>query len=64
MKQNIGPLDRAARIVLGLVLIIGAATQMIGWWGWIGIVPLITAAVGNCPLYQLLGICTKAENKH
>ncbi len=27
-------------------------------WGWIGIVPLVTGLVGNCPVYSLLGIRT------
>jgi hypothetical protein len=35
-----------------------AFTGTVGWWGWIGIVPLGTALVGFCPLYPLLGINT------
>ncbi|WP_439612370.1 YgaP family membrane protein [Reyranella sp.] len=27
-------------------------------WGWIGLVPLATAALGWCPPYSLLGINT------
>ena len=30
-------------------------------WGWIGVIPLLTAAVGYCPAYRLLGICTIAK---
>lgn len=33
MKSNVGGLDRIARIVVGVVLIALAATQVIGWWG-------------------------------
>ncbi|MBF0281383.1 MAG: DUF2892 domain-containing protein, partial [Zetaproteobacteria bacterium] len=30
-------------------------------WGWIGVVPLLTALVGFCPLYPLLGWNTCAK---
>jgi hypothetical protein len=35
----------------------------IGAWGWIGIVPLATAAFGFCPLYTVLGFSTCALKK-
>lgn len=58
MKSNVGGIDRILRAVLGLVLIALAATGTIGLWGWVGIVPLATAAFGFCPAYPLLGINT------
>lgn len=58
MKTNVGGIDRILRIVLGLVLIALAATGTVGLWGWIGIVPLATAALGFCPLYTVLGFST------
>jgi len=58
MKLNVGGLDRALRIVAGLVLIALAATGTVGAWGWIGIVPLLTGAIGFCPVYPLLGMNT------
>lgn len=58
MKINAGTLDRTLRIVAGLALIALAATGTVGLWGWIGVVPLLTGAIGNCPLYSLLGINT------
>jgi O-antigen ligase len=57
-KTNVGTLDRTLRVVLGLVLIALALTGTIGVWGWIGVVPLLTAAIGSCPLYSLLGVST------
>ncbi|MFN3147177.1 MAG: DUF2892 domain-containing protein [Paracoccaceae bacterium] len=58
MPRNEGTIDRAARIILGLVLIslvfIGPATP----WGWVGIIPLATGLVGYCPLYSVLGLNT------
>jgi hypothetical protein len=60
MKTNEGTLDRALRVVAGLVLIGLAATGKVGVWGYIGVVPLLTGAVGMCPLYTVLGINTCA----
>jgi hypothetical protein len=58
MKLNVGGIDRILRIVAGLVLIALAATGTVGAWGWIGVVPLLTGAVGFCPLYPLVGMNT------
>lgn len=58
MSTNIGLIDRILRVALGLFLI-----SLVLWgpqtaWGFIGIVPLLTAFVGFCPVYRLLGIRT------
>ncbi len=58
MKSNVGGIDRVLRIVAGLVLIALAATGTVGLWGWIGVVPLVTGAMGFCPLYTMLGFST------
>lgn len=58
MKTNVGTIDRALRIVAGIILITLAATQTIGVWGYIGIVPLLTGIFKFCPAYTLLGINT------
>lgn len=58
MKSNVGGIDRILRIVLGLALIAMTLTGTIGVWGWIGLVPLGTAALGFCPLYSMLGLNT------
>lgn len=57
-KRNEGNLDRAARVIAGLVLLALAATGTLGVWAWIGVVPLITGLLGWCPLYTVLGINT------
>lgn len=58
MTVNMGSADRIIRAIVGIVLIalvfVGPQTA----WGWIGAVPLATAAIGNCPAYSLLGIKT------
>jgi hypothetical protein len=56
--KNTGSVDRAVRAVVGLALIGLTLTGTIGVWGWIGVVPLATAAMGWCPAYSLLGIKT------
>ncbi len=58
MNKNIGGIERIIRIVAGLVLIALAATSTVGWWGWLGLVPLATGLMGWCPPYSLLGINT------
>jgi hypothetical protein len=58
MKVNEGTLDRAVRVLAGLLLIALALTGTIGVWGWIGVVPLATGLLGWCPAYTLLGFST------
>ena len=56
--KNEGTIDRVLRIIAGAALVslvfVGPETP----WGWIGVVPLVTGLVGNCPVYSLLGIST------
>ncbi|HSW19673.1 MAG TPA: DUF2892 domain-containing protein [Ramlibacter sp.] len=58
MKTNIGALDRALRIGIGLLLLTLTLTETIGLWGYIGLLPLVTGLVATCPLYSLLGVRT------
>ncbi len=63
MTVNVGMIDRAARVVLGLLLIafaipLGFPNTGWNWIGWIGVVPILTALIGNCPAYSVLGIST------
>lgn len=58
MKTNVGGMDRIARVVAGLVLIGLAATGTVGVWGWLGVVPLATGAIGWCPAYLPFGWST------
>lgn len=60
MERNVGSVDKILRIVVGVGLIalvfVGPKTP----WGWIGIVPLLTAAMSWCPLYTVIGVRTCA----
>ena len=58
MKINVGSLDRALRIGIGLLLLTLTLTEAIGLWGSIGLLPLVTGLVATCPLYSLLGVRT------
>lgn len=63
MNRNEGNLDRAVRAIAGIGLIGATLAGVIGPWGWIGAVPLLTAAIGWCPLYTVLGINTCGVRK-
>jgi hypothetical protein len=63
MSTNIGTIDRIARIVVGALLIafaipVGFPDTGCNWVGWIGVVPIITAAFGYCPAYSVFGLST------
>ena len=51
MTKNVGMIDRVLRAVVGLGLIGATFAGYLPVWGWIGIVPLATAAIGWCPAY-------------
>lgn len=58
LKVNEHPVERIVRVVLGAGLVAMAAMGTIGVWGYIGVVPLLTGAIGSCPIYTLFGIST------
>lgn len=63
MTTNVGTIDRVVRIIIGALLIafaLGYVAPGTGWnWvGWVGVVPILTALLGNCPLYSVLGMST------
>ena len=55
MKANVGGIDKVLRIAVGIALIAMAYMNVIGVWGYVGVVPLLTGAMGWCPVYPLLG---------
>ena len=63
MKMNVGNIDRALRIVAGVILITLAATGIFSPWGWIGVLPLLTGIFKFCPAYALLGMNTCSIEK-
>jgi hypothetical protein len=63
MSRNVGGIDKWLRIIVGVLLIayaipIGFSATGWNWVGWIGIVPILTALLGYCPAYSILGMNT------
>jgi len=55
---NEHPVERVARVVLGIGLLALVFTGPETPWGWLGLVPLATGLIGSCPLYTLFGLRT------
>lgn len=63
MVANVGFVDRAFRIVIGLALL-----SLVFWgpktlWGLVGIVPLATGLARFCPAYLVTGVSTCSTRK-
>jgi hypothetical protein len=62
LTTNEGNFDRILRVVVGAALIVWFfMDQSTGFWHYaklIGIVPLVTGLIGNCPVYSMLGVST------
>ena len=58
MVHNIGAVERALRIMVGVlqVLLVLVGPQTL--WALVGLGPLVTGVCGYCPLYRVLGIST------
>jgi ABC-type polysaccharide/polyol phosphate export permease len=63
MTKNMGSVDRILRIIVGVVLIalvfVGPQTA----WGWLGLIPLLTALIGFCPVYVPFKLSTIGKKK-
>ena len=60
MKRNMGGIDRILRLVVGVALLAWGYMNQ-NWWGALGLIPLLTGAMGWCPLYLPLGLSTKKD---
>lgn len=58
MPKNEGGLDRVLRVIAGLAVLSLAFVGPKTPWAYLGFVPLLTGALGYCPLYSLLGLNT------
>jgi hypothetical protein len=60
MEKNVGGIDRALRIVvgLGLLSLLFLLEGTARWWGLVGLVFLGTGLIGWCPAYIPFGIRT------
>jgi hypothetical protein len=62
--RNEGSVDRGVRVVLGLALLMMVFVGPRSLWGLIGLVPLLTGALGTCPLYRVFGLSTCRTPSH
>lgn len=68
MKANEGTIDRIIRAVVGAAALLGAFAIGSGSVAFalllvVGAILIVTAAVGFCPLYRVLGINTRPAAK-
>lgn len=62
VAKNIGHVDKWVRVTGGIVIIaIGLYYQ--NWLGLLGLLPIVVAFVGWCPVYTLLGLNTCPADK-
>jgi len=62
-EKNVGTIDRVVRIIVGIALLAAFALNMVAaplsyLVLLIGIIALVTGAVGTCPAYSVIGINT------
>ncbi len=63
MTINEGVLDRTLRVILGLAILSLTVVGPKTLWGLIGIAPVLTGAIGFCPLYTLIGVTTCSKEQ-
>jgi hypothetical protein len=61
MGCNVGKLDKALRIIVGIFLIL-AGLRLNTWFGAVGIIPIITALFSKCPMYTVFGVSTCSKD--
>jgi hypothetical protein len=57
MAGNVGPIDRTVRVAVGVLLLslVALLDTPWRWLGLAGLIPLVTGAMGYCPIYSLFG---------
>jgi len=63
--KNVGKIDKIIRYIIGIALLslLFLINSNLRFLGLIGLVPILTAAFGFCPLYALFGINTCSTKK-
>lgn len=64
MMKNIGATDRALRIFIGSLLILLSLLNIIGPWGWLGLIPIATGVFRFCPAYNILKLNSCPVDTH
>lgn len=60
IQCNVGRIERVVRVVLGLA-VLAAGLYFNSWWGVLGLLPLLTAVIGWCPVSAMLGLSTCSD---
>lgn len=65
VMKNIGNVDRIIRVIIGLGLLslLLVLNGNVRFLGLLGLIPIITALIGFCPLYTLFGIKTSKKKE-
>lgn len=58
LPENEHPIERALRVLVGIVALSLVFVGPHSLWGLLGAIPLLTGIVGSCPLYTLFGWST------
>jgi len=64
MPANEHAVDRTVRVIAGLGMLSLLAVGPVPGWGLlglVGLVPLVTGAIGTCPLYTLVGFSSRGK---
>lgn len=62
MKSNLHSIDRILRLVVGALLVALAVMGVIGAWGYVGAVFVLTAFINFCPIYRIFNFSTKKKD--
>ncbi|MBU0768866.1 MAG: DUF2892 domain-containing protein [Proteobacteria bacterium] len=62
MLSNIGKTDRLIRTAVAFVIVFGSI-YIGGLWAMLGIVILLTAIIGWCPIYALFRLSSTKEQE-
>ncbi len=57
LKKNVGYKDSIIRVILG-TLIVALGLYFDSYWGFIGLIPVISGAISFCPVYRVLKVST------
>lgn len=57
LKKNVGYLDSILRVFIGAIFIT-FGLYFDSFWGFIGLIPVLSGALSYCPIYRILNTTT------
>lgn len=57
-------LDKTIRLIVAGIWIFAFGFVCQSWWWFVGLLPLLSAVYGYCPLYNFKAICPICKYKH